>query len=502
MAAGAGLDLKVAVVEGDDVSALLPALRAAGQKDMFTGQLLPEQIQSANAYLGAVPIAKALAAGADIVVTGRCVDSALVLGPLMHEFGWSVTDYDALASGSLAGHIVECGCQATGGLHTDWEKVAPGWADIGYPIIECRSDGSFTVTKPKNTGGIVTVATVSEQLLYEIGDPGAYVLADVVADFRNVKVEQEGVDRVRVSSARGMPPPDSYKVSATYVDGYRSSGSMIVIGIDAVAKAQRTGEAIIERTRKLFGRRGLADYTRVRVEAIGGETMYGPHSRAQGAREVMMRVTVDHREQRALEIFAREIAPSTTSFAPGTGTPGGGRPSISPLVKQLAFAIPKRAVGVRVSVDGEEKAVEVPVGGADVPTTHGEPEADRLEVPAASGGEVVPLVKVAYGRSGDKGNTSNIGIIARRPEYLPIILAQVTPASVKEYLAHLVKGEVRRYLVPGIHACNFMLFDALDGGGPASQRMDPLGKGMGQMLLDMPITVPREVAARLERPGA
>jgi hypothetical protein len=461
---------------------------------MFTGRPLPDRILSANAYLGAIPIAQALAAGADVVVTGRCVDSALVLGPLMHEHGWNATDYDLLASGSLAGHVVECGCQATGGLHTDWERVAAGWADMGYPILECHADGSFIVTKPAGTGGLVIAEAVAEQLLYEIGDPSAYVLPDVVADFTEVKVEQAGPDRVRVSPARGRPPTDSYKVSATYVDGHRSSGSMIITGIDAVAKAQRSGEAIIERTRKIFARKGLPDYTRWLVEAVGGETQYGPHSRAQHAREVMMRVTVDHPKKEALEIFAREIAPSGTSFAPGTASPSGGRPGSSPLIKQFAFTLPKKAVSIRITVGNEERPVAVPLDGGYVPA---EPRPQLAAAPPPADGVEVPLVKLAFGRSGDKGNISNIGLVARKPEYLPIILGQVTPAAVKAYFAHLVKGEVRRYLLPGIHACNFTLLEALDGGGPASQRMDPLGKGMAQMLLDLPIRVDHDLAVRL-----
>ena len=494
LAAEAGVKLRVAFVEGDDVSGLVPSLREWGQEDMFTGRPLPDRILSANAYLGAIPIAQALAAGADVVVTGRCVDSALVLGPLMHEHGWNATDYDLLASGSLAGHVVECGCQATGGLHTDWERVAAGWADMGYPILECHADGSFIVTKPAGTGGLVIAEAVAEQLLYEIGDPAAYVLPDVVADFTDVKVEQAGPDRVRVSPARGRAPTDSYKVSATYVDGYRSSGSMIITGIDAVAKANRSGEAIIERTRKIFARKGLPDYTRWLVEAIGGETQYGPHSRAQHAREVMMRVTVDHPKKEALEIFAREIAPSGTSFAPGTASPGGGRPGSSPLIKQFAFTLPKKAVSIRITVGNEERPVAVPLDGGYVPA---EPRPQLAAALPPTDGVVVPLVMLAFGRSGDKGNISNIGLVARKPEYLPIILGQVTPAAVKAYFAHLVKGEVRRYLLPGIHACNFTLLEALDGGGPASQRMDPLGKGMAQMLLDLPIRVDHDLAVRL-----
>lgn len=495
MAEEMGLQLKIAVVEGDDVSARIPALREAGQQDMFSGQPLPERILSANAYLGAIPIAQALRAGADVVITGRCVDSAVTLGPLMHEFGWGAADYDQLAAGSLAGHIIECGCQATGGLHTDWEAI-PDWANIGYPIIECHSDGRFVVTKPAGTGGRVIEAGVAEQLLYEIGDPGAYILPDVVCDFRQVRITQEGENRVAVSGARGMPPTDSYKVSATYMDGFRSNGTMVIVGIDAVAKARRTGEAIIERTRALFKKAGLPDYSATHVEVIGAESLYGPHSRATQAREVMMRVAVNHSMKQALEIFAREIAPAGTSWSPGTTGPALSRPAASPLIKQCAFTLPKREVAVSIVLDGATQPVTIAVdGGYRAEPVSATPEAE----PAADDADTVdvPLIKLAYARSGDKGNISNIGIIARQAEYLPIILRQVTPAIVKAYFAHLVTGRVERFLVPGLNACNFLLHEALDGGGTASMRMDPLGKGMAQMLLDLPVPVPRVLAASL-----
>ena len=218
-----GVEIAVAVIEGDDVFTSLGATVGAGAV-------------SANAYLGATPIAAALEAGAQVVITGRCVDSALALGPLMHRFGWSAGDYDRLASGSLAGHLIECGAQATGGLFTDWRDV-PDWPHIGYPIVEVEPDGTFVVTKPPGTGGLVTPATVAEQLLYEIGDPGAYALPDVVCDFRAVAMRQDGPDRVRVTGARGRAPGDAYKVSATYLDGFRCSATLTIVGFEAAAKA-------------------------------------------------------------------------------------------------------------------------------------------------------------------------------------------------------------------------------------------------------------------------
>ena len=229
-----GLNLKVAVITGDDLLAELDRIATEAPAEMFTGTAFPDKdrVASINAYLGAFPIARALAEGADIVITGRCVDSAVTLGACIHEFGWSTSDHDLLASGSLAGHLLECGPQATGGNYTDWEE-AGDIANIGYPIGTVSSDGSFTVTKPEGTGGCVTVGTVSEQMLYEIGDPQAYILPDVVCDFSEVKISQLGPDKVHVSPARGYPPPDHYKTCLTYGEGYRGGTYVSFYGFDA-----------------------------------------------------------------------------------------------------------------------------------------------------------------------------------------------------------------------------------------------------------------------------
>jgi hypothetical protein len=422
----------------------------------------------------------------------------LTLAPLIAEFGWSPDDFDRLAAGSLAGHIIECGCQATGGLFTDWNRV-PDWADIGYPIVECRSDGSFCVTKPPGTGGLIERFAVAEQLLYEIGDPAAYLLPDVTCDFTQVRIEQETADRVIVSGARGRCPTHFYKFSGTYLDGFRSSGTMIIIGIDAVAKARRTAEAILDRTRAMLHREGLPDYSDTLIEVIGAETMYGPHARAQSTREVMMRVTVTNTSKKALEIFGREIAPSGTSWSPGTTMPPVGRPRPSPLIKQFNGLVPKSGVTARVLFKGTETPIASRLASGSSADSLIEPTPAQMHPGAGVTGErvSVPLVELACARSGDKGDCSNIGVIARRPEFLPIILAQLTADVVKTYFAHLVKGPVRRYLLPGVQACNFVMEGALSGGGPASLRMDPLGKGMAQMLLDLQLQLPRELVPLL-----
>jgi hypothetical protein len=487
LAAGQGVPLKIAVVTGDDVLPLVPQLREQAVREMQSGAPLPERLLTANAYLGAIPIRDALAAGAQVVITGRCVDSAVTLGALMHAFDWREDDFDRLAQGSLAGHIIECGCQATGGLHTDWEQV-PDWAHIGYPVIECQGDGSFVVGKPNGTGGLVDTAVVAEQVLYEIGDPRRYLLPDVTCDFTQVRLEQLGEHRVRVTGARGLPPGPDYKVSSTYMDGYRCTGQLTVVGFDAARKAQRTGEAILARTRELIAQRRWLPFTRTHVEVLGSELAnYGPHARTQDVREAVLQVAVMHPQKEALELFAREIAPAGTSWSPGT-TGAGGRPSPSPAIRQFAFLVDKTRLQPKVQLGTEVLDVKVPTGQAPVPPPEATPAVDAV-LPRPEWPQV-PLLQLAWARSGDKGNHSNIGVIARRPEWLPWLRGQLTPERVKDWLGHLVQGQVVRYDVPGLHAMNFLCTDALDGGGMASLRNDPLGKGMAQILLAMPVAVP------------
>ncbi len=495
LAAELGVAIEVAVIEGDDLLPQLDAIRVAGVHDLHDGRALPAQPLSANAYFGASPIVRALQAGAQVVITGRCVDSALPLAALIHEFGWSANDFDRLAAGSLAGHLIECGPQATGGLFTDWEQV-PDWANIGYPVIECHADGSFVVTKPEGTGGLVTPATVGEQMLYEIGDPGAYLLPDVSCDFTGVRMTQVGPQRVRVEGARGNPPSDFYKVSATHADGWRCVLNVTIVGGRAHAKAQRIAEAVLERTRTMMRARGLADYRRVYQEVIGTEALFGPHSRIPRSREVILRLVVEHDDAAALEIIASEISSAGVSWAPGMASSGGGRQRATPIVRLFSFLWPKRDVAATVTL-GDVAAAPLPAGDAEgsrgaarAVTAATRSVFPRLAPTPANELVDVPLERIAHGRSGDKGDSVNIGIIARDPKWLPVLHEQLSAQRVHEYFAHLVKGPVMRYDVPGIHAFNFLLHAALAGGGMASPRSDPLGKGFAQMLLDLPMRVP------------
>ena len=379
--AAQGVNLKVAAVVGDDIFPLVEELRGEGVKELQSGDPLPKTVVSANAYIGAFPIAAALDMGADIVVTGRCADSALALGPLIHEFGWKPTDFDKLAAGTIAGHVIECGPQATGGIFTDWREVAEGWADIGFPIADCRADGSFVVTKPANTGGLVSTRTVAEQITYETGDPAAYILPDVVCDLTQVHVEQIGPNRVEVTGLRGKAPTPTYKVSATYPDGHRSIATLMVNGIDAAEKARAMGEAILKRTRNIFAREGLADYSDTSIEVLGAEATYGPHARVRGVREVIMKVAVRHQDKRAVEIFTREIAPAATGMGQGISGFAGGRPSVQPVLRLYSFLLDKSRVKIEVDFEGKRTPISVLTEGQAVPARGPEPVA---EAPAAA----------------------------------------------------------------------------------------------------------------------
>jgi hypothetical protein len=480
------LPLRVAVVTGDDLLPCIDALRAAGVSEWVSGEPLPARLLTANAYLGAVPIARALAQGADIVVTGRCADSALGLGILMHEFGWRETDYDLLAAGTLVGHVLECGPQATGGVFTDWERV-PGWHNIGYPIAECYADGTFLLTKPANTGGLIHPDCVAEQVLYEVGDPRAYILPDVVADFSEVRVEQAGPECVKVSGARGYAPTSQYKVSATYQDGYRAVAMAVIIGVDAVAKAQRSAEALVARARMLFARRNLLDFKRTHIEVLGGEASYLQAGRAQAAREVVMRLVVEHDDANALSLFARELGSVGLGFAQGTAGLIGGRPKPGPVVRLFNFFVDKAdlVIRVQVGVDTPFDVVVHTAGGYEAPPVR------AIAGNLAPGAKVeVPLLRLAHARSGDKGDASNIAVYCRRPEFVEHLRAWLTPERLASHFQGTVEGSVTRYESPGLHAFNFVLQNALGGGGMASMRIDPQGKAYGQRALEILVPVP------------
>lgn len=487
MALEAGVSFRVAAVTGDDLMDLQNEIRASNISEMFTGTPMPDAFESLNAYLGAIAIARALDDGADVVITGRVVDSAMVLGPLIHEFGWSETDYDKLAQGSLAGHVIECGAQATGGLTTDWEDVADGWADMGFPIIECEASGRFTVSKPKGTGGHITPLTVGEQILYEIGDPAAYHLPDVICDFRSVNLEQIGPDQVAVTGAKGRAPGANYKVCGTWHDGFRMISTYMIAGGAAAARGRRTAEAIIERTSRLMHEQGFAPFDETSIEIIGAGESYGPKRRNDAAREVVVKIGLRHSNVKALGVYAKEFAAPGVSMAQGITGVFGGRPKPSPVLRVHSFLWPKQRTNVKLHIKDNTIDVTIPLSAeidAIAPCQSIEPDT------ANEGDATVLLRDIAIARSGDKGDDANIGIIARRPEFLTRILGEVTPEIVADWFAHFLKGSVTRYVLPGFDGVNFHLSRVLNGGGSASLRYDPQAKTYGQILLDMPVRVP------------
>ncbi|HWV13250.1 MAG TPA: acyclic terpene utilization AtuA family protein [Sphingobium sp.] len=490
----AGLSLTVAYVEGDDLRPQIEQLRVAGHRDMFTGAAFPENIISANAYLGAFPIAAALDKGADIVITGRVVDSAIVLGPLIHEFGWSEADFDLLAAGTLAGHLLECGAQVTGGTFTDWRDV-PDWANIGFPIGECRADGTMILTKPDGTGGLVSIGTVAEQLLYEVSDPADYIVADVCCDFTDVKLEQQGKDRVRVSGARGRPPTESYKLCITSDAGWRTVAYQPIIGEQASEKARRQAEALYARSRSLLRAHNLADFTQTDTVIIGEDASFGPHGGRQAAREIICKMVVDHPDRRGADIFAREQWAGISGMAVGTTI--NLATTVLPKTEIFLCLISKRGIVPQVTFRGETWPVPVPEGEPSQVL----PKAPQPLPEAPPGAVAVDLIRLAWARSGDKGHLFNVAVIAREPQYLPWLRLALTPEAVADWYRHLAPNNalprIDRYEAPGLHALNFVVHDTLAGGINASTQLDPAAKGMAQMLMRFPVLVPPDLAAAI-----
>lgn len=503
-----GVDVKIAVVTGDDLMPQKQALADDGYTDMFSAAPFPpiDDLVSMNAYLGAFPIAQALADGADIVITGRCVDSAVTLGACLHEFGWAADDFDALAAASLAGHIIECGPQATGGNFTDWRDV-PHIEDIGYPFIDMEASGAFTVSKPAKTGGLVSVGTVSEQMLYEIGDPQAYHLPDVCCDFSEVSITQTAPDSVRVSGAKGYPPSPDYKVSATYFDGFRAGTMLAFIGLEAAEKAQAFADACLARSEKIFRAQNLGGFGETSIELIGAGSHYGGGVSAPSAadsQEVVLKLAIKHADKLAAALFLKEVSGMALATPAGLTMFAGARPKPSPIVRLFSFLIDKTKLDITIEDETQSRAFDLPSGPSGFsPAPSVSPNIPAKVKSLESNMVEVPLIKLAWGRSGDKGNKANIGIIARQPDYVPYIWAALDEPTIAARFAHFIDTPdaavqaVKRYYLPGSHAINFLIDDILGGGGVASLRNDPQGKSYAQILLNHPIAVPKEIAETL-----
>jgi hypothetical protein len=343
--------LKIGIVEGDDILEKIPELLAAGAslKNMDSGEALTsiqDKVLSANVYITSFAIAEALQQGAQIIITGRVSDPGLVLAPMIYEFGWKEDEWDKLAAGTIAGHILECGAQATGGNYSRWWEV-PDFANIGYPIAEAYPDGSFFVTKHPNTGGMVTVDTVAEQIVYEMGDPKNYISPDVRIDFTTIQLEQTGKDRVRVFGIKGFSKTDSYKVSINYRNGYKASGTLTISGPDAYAKAQKCAEIIWQRLQNAG-----YNYEETSTEFLGVNSCHGEINPLPAQiNEVVLRVGVKDAYEKKVERFGKELAPLVTNGPPGVTGFAGGRPKPQEIVAYWPALIDKNLIQTKVTVE-------------------------------------------------------------------------------------------------------------------------------------------------------
>lgn len=498
-----GLSLQVAVVVGDDLSASAAAMAEQGVQEMFSGELFPpaDKVASVNAYLGAFPIAQALSAGADIVITGRCVDSAVTLAACIHAFGWQAGDYDKLAQGSLAGHLLECGTQATGGNFTDWETVMDSLPEAGYPMAEIDPSGDVVITKPDGSGGAVTTGTVAEQMLYEIGNPQAYLLPDVACDFSEVTLQEVAQNRVLVCGAQGLGAPETLKVSATYADGFRGGNIWTLYGRDADIKAGLFADAVLRRCRSVLEHKQLPDFTETSVEVIGAETHFGAARKVGRVREVDVKIAVKHPSPRGVAVLLKEMVGMALTAPPGLTAFAGARPKPSPVVRLFSTLVPREQIAIKVGMAGQlhPYADEVVSAYKPVEALHVAPEKE-----AGADSVSVSLESLAWGRSGDKGNKANIGIIARHPAFVPYIAAQLTTRRLADYFSHFLepgqREPVERFFLPGCHGFNFLLHNVLGGGGVASLRTDSQGKGYAQLLLCEEVTIPTSVASQFKLP--
>ncbi|MBX3438600.1 MAG: DUF1446 domain-containing protein, partial [Planctomycetaceae bacterium] len=490
--AGCG-SLKVAIVTGDDVLSLLR--QSVGSlhdlellRNLDTNAPIEtaiDRLLTANAYVGAAPIIEALAQGADIVITGRTADPSLAVAACVQHFGWAADDWSRLAGATVAGHLIECGTHVTGGISTDWLSV-PELATIGFPLVEVAADGSCIVTKPRGSGGRVTEQTVKEQLLYEIGDPTRYLSPDATVSFLSLQVTDLGENRVRVTGAVGSPPPSTLKVSATYRDGYRAAGTLTIFGRDAVVKAQRVGEIVLQRV--MAAGHSLRDYV---VECLGGgESVAGviPSRTSSEVGEIVLRIGVEADTRAAVECFSRELMPLVTAGPQGVCGYAEGRPHVQPVIRYWPCLIERNAIVSRVSLittsPDERRVTERP---------HADQIPSAVKVSSSAAKDVtesraelirpVSLYDIAYARSGDKGNSANVGLIARAADDYGRLRRWLTADRVAEFFQPLDIEGVERYELPNLNALNFVIRGVLR----RRLRNDAQGKTLGQALLEMPL---------------
>lgn len=495
-----GVPLQIAVVEGDDLMDQLDTLLEEGidLRNMETGEdfsLIRSRVTSANAYLGVAPVLKALQAGAQIIITGRVTDTALTAACPVFEFDWPLEDWNRLASAVVAGHILECGAQASGGNLTDWPEV-PSLLHIGYPIAEFYSDGSFTVTRHPDLGGVVNRKTVVSQLIYEMGDPRRYITPDVIADFSTIHLEETGPDRVRVSGVQGSPRTDQLKVSISYNDGFKAHGLLLVSRPKVVDKCRKIAETFWKSLEGLH-------FAETSTELVGYNACHQHLAPDSDPPEILLRLGVRDTDRGKIEEFARCFTALILSSVSGVAIVGA-RPRVQDVVAYWPALIPAARVSPRVYCLQSRRLFAIPWKDWSEPRLASDPVEPLPPPPSSSSSPKkvqVRLVELCYGRSGDKGDTCNIGIVARSPQVFDWLRRYLTEAVVKEYFGELCQGPVERFEVPNLQALNFLLHNALGGGGTLSLRIDPQGKTLAEALLLMPVEVPEDVLRSVPGPS-
>ncbi len=496
-----GYDLKVGVVYGDDISQRLYELRAGGEKFTnmetgaeFTGMM--QRVTSANVYLGAEPVVAALKAGCQIIVTGRVTDTGITLAPMIHEFGWAMDDWDKMAAGIIAGHIIECGAQGAGGNITDWQEV-PSFHNIGYPIIEMEPNGEFVVTKHKRTGGLVYEKSVKEQLVYEMGDPGQYISPDGVAFFNTLKVKEDGPDRVRVTGVRGGPAPEMFKVSMAYADGWKAEGEVLICGPEIEKKAAAVA--------KVFWGKVGHKFAKTNTAMVGAGSIWPDQLGICSPQEVYLRFGVCDDDLAKINDFSKALPALILAGPSGMAVSTRGRPRPQQVVAYWPALMRRDGVTAKVltwDTDGNESFLEIhfPIRGEiGEPVRNDVKPAKRKAHKAPSGAlKEVRLRRLCYARSGDKGDTCNIGVLARSPGVYRWMCANLTAAVVKRFFKGMVFGKVTRYELDNLQGLNFLLEQSLGGGGTTSLLVDPQGKTMSQALLEMTVKVPASLLRGLK----
>jgi hypothetical protein len=500
-----GLKPKIALVYGDDILNDIDALKSRGAafKNMESGEdfsSVSDRLEAANIYFGAAPVVEALKWNPDIIITGRVTDTGITVAPMIHEFGWSLRDWDKIAHGIIAGHMLECGSQVTGGNFTDWQKVE-SFHEMGYPIAEVSPDGSFIITKHEGSGGLVSTDTVREQTFYEMGNPKAYLTPDVVADFSTIRLEAAGKDRVRVSGIKGYEPTTLYKVSMAFRDGFKAVGSIAICGPDARKKAEAFA--------RIFWARVGTDFDETSTEYYGWNACHQSLGHALDGNEILLKLGARSSDEGKLRTFGKMIPSLILGGPPGVAVIGGV-PKNQEVVSYWPALMEKTLVEPKVALfdNGLLEIRTVSTGATGSYTIAPDQEIQVAEAATESPAELhkdfinpkaVALVEICLGRSGDKGDMANVGIMARSERAFEFLDKFLTAQKMKNYFQEICSGRVVRYKLPGLTGFNFLLEESLGGGGTKTLRTDAQGKTFAQAVLRQKTLIPEAILSEIHK---